>query len=230
MEWVAQSGSGSSGGSGTPDAKKAKTKNKDKKGKGGGGSGELPPHYKAIAAQLCRVSRDVEALKACTFLSCKSPASNSIVQAGLGAGKNYSKMVKDVKDHGKGKPHCHVFGAMVNALLAELAAGLSGPRAAELQGSHETVKNFCAMIKKPQDLEEKVLHCVLRLQYKKEFVKVEWHVTSHTTILSEILMGALKYAGSEQYLGAGPKNPAERKLGNFLAKKKTEEEEDDEED
>ena len=55
---------------------------------------------------------------------------------------------------------------------------------------------------------------------KKDTVKIEWHVTNHTATLSEIMMNALKYSGAEQYLGAGPKNPNERKIGNFLSKKK----------
>ena len=227
MDWVA---SGSSGGSSSPDAKKSKKEAKQKKEKGGGGGrNELPPHYRAAMAQICRLSRDVEILKACNYLSCKAPATNELVVAGLRAGKDYSAAVRGNPQHKMGKPHCHVFGAMVNALLKELEAGVTSGARADLQPSYEVVKGFCGQIKKAQDLEDKVFHCVIRVQYKKDTVKIEWHVTNHTATLSEIMMNALKYSGAEQYLGAGPKNPNERKIGNFLSKKKGEEEDSDEE-
>ena len=197
---------------------------KQKKHKKGENQQNIPPCYKAAMKQLARLSRDVEVLKACCFVSCKCKATHPIPAAALAAGRAYAEMVKGKSGkHSAGKPHCHVYAAMVMALAQNLP---------QTSPHLPMVNNFIAQIKAPTDLEDKVLHCVVRRQYKDDMAKVEWHVTPHTTDLSKVLMIAMTEGveGSAQFFGPGPRNPNERKIMGYLYKSKKEGDEDDDED
>ena len=229
MDWVATSSSGT-GSSSSPKGKEAKKAKKEQKAGGGGGNGkqDLPPCYRAMMTQLARVSRDVEVLKACSFVSVKVKANDAIVKAGMGAGKAYAELVKKAgKNHSHGKPHCHVFGAMMGTLHTELDNGVKAAvQLPNIEIGRDTVSSFLSAHKgSAKLLEDKISHCVIRKQYKEETVKVESHITPAISTVSIILLEAWKHAGSEQYYGAGPRNPNERKFTNFLSKKKKEEDE-----
>ena len=225
MDWIATgegSSSTSGGGSGGSSSPNKKQKKKGPKGNGGGGGdgkGSYPPAYKAALAQICRVSRDVETLKSVAYVSIEAPAAHGIPKGGLEAGKNYNLMTQNNKKHDKGKPHCHVFGALCRETMKDCQVGTP---------VKAVMENFVNGITSPQMLEPLVQQCQVRKMYDESKVKISWNVTEKTKEVSEIMIAALKNAGATQHYGAAPKNPNERKMARVLGSKKFEEEDSDE--